>query len=114
MTDDRTPTERAEDELSAFIEALELHEEDGEPLNMLISDRVRESTEMYLRGVAEAMAASEGKATIIGEMAIAWGAEQLPHATKGQFREALASYLTEQRYLTDGKAVEELGNNGES
>jgi hypothetical protein len=114
MTDERTPSERAEDELSAYIEALEALEADGEPLNMLLSQRVRESTERYLRGVAEAMTASEGRATIIGEMAISRGAEELPHATKGQFREALTSYLTEQRYSTEQTVIEELDNNGDS
>ena len=114
MSGERTPAERAEDELSSFREVLESFEAEGEPLNLVLSDRVREATEMYLKGVADAMSRSEGKAVIIGEMAISRGAEQLPHATKGQLREALTAYLTEQRYSTGESVIEELDNNGDS
>jgi hypothetical protein len=114
MTDERTPTERAEDELQSFREVIEGFEDEGEPLNILLSDRVRESLEMYLKGVAAAMAQSESRAVLIGEMAISRGAEELPHATKGQFREALTTYLTEQRYSTEQTVIEELDNNGDS
>lgn len=110
MSGERTPTERAEDELNAFRENLVAIEEDGEPLNVLLSQRVRESVEMFLRGVAEAMTESDSRAVLIGEMAISRGAEELPHATKGQLREALTEYLTEQRYTTEQTVIEELGN----
>jgi len=114
MTVERTPTERAEDELSSFKENIEGLEAEGEALNVILSDRVRDSLEMYLKGVAEAMAQSDSRAVLIGEMAISRGAEELPHATKGQLREALTAYLTEQRYSTSEDVIEELDNNGEN
>lgn len=114
MSGERSPTERAEDELSSFREVLESYEAEGEPLNVILSDRVRDSLEMYLKGVAEAMAQSDSRAVLIGEMAISRGAEELPHATKGQLREALTAYLTEQRYSTSEDVIEELDNNGEN
>jgi hypothetical protein len=114
MSGERMPAERAEDELQSFREVIEGFEAEGEPLNIILSHRIREALEMYLKGVADAMARADGEAVIIGEMGISKGAEVLPHATKGQLREALTAYLTEQRYATEEEVIEELENNGDS
>ena len=114
MTVERTPLERAEDELQTFQEVIEGFEAEGEPLNIILSRRVRDALEMYLKGVAAAMEQSEGEAAIIGDMAISKGAEALPHATKGQLREALSAYLTEQSYPTEEEPVEKLAINEDS
>jgi hypothetical protein len=114
MTVERTPAERAEDELQSFREVIAGIEEEGEPLNIILSHRVREAVEMYLKGVAATMEETEGEAAIIGEMAISKGAETLPHATKGQLRGALSAYGTEQSYPTEGEPVENLAINEDS
>ena len=112
MSGERPAIVRAEDELKSFREHIERLESEDEPLNLILSERCREAVELYLKGMAEAMALDKRRAMLIGEMAISRGAEELPHATKGQFREALTEYLTDQRMPTTESAIGELDNDG--
>lgn len=83
-----TPEERAFDQRDAYVASIEALEMEGEELNLIVSYRVREATEMFLKAMADNIAESE-KAPILEDVAVSTVADVLPHATKGSVREAL-------------------------
>jgi len=111
MSGERTPAERAESLTEEFREAIEMAQASGETLNVIVSDEVRESLEMYLRQSAAVIMEAE-TAPIISEMVVSEAAEALPHLTKGTVREALSLYLADHRKASEREElIEELSRN---
>jgi len=106
--EERSPAERAEALTDDFKEATRTARDAGETLNVIVSDEVRGSLEMYLKQSAEVIIEADA-AAIISEMVVSEAAEALPHLTKGTVREALSLYMAQlERASEREQLIEEL------
>lgn len=91
---DRSAAERADRLRELFEEEVAyLHDEDGEPMNLIRSGELREAVDQHLRRNATVIQQAETSGAIIGEMVVKTTADTLPHLTKGEVRGALAAHL---------------------
>jgi len=104
----RSPAKRAEALTEDFKENARTARENGETLNVIVSDEVRDSLEMYLKQSAEVIIEAD-TGVIISEMVVTEAAEALPHLTKGTVREALSLYMADHRNASEREElIEEL------
>jgi len=106
--EERSPAKRAEELIEDFKENARTARESGETLNVIVSDEVRDSLEMFLKQSAGVIIEADAGA-IISEMVVTEAAETLPHLTKGTVREALSLYMADHRKASEREElIEEL------